>query len=107
MVIRQYEVHWIDLDSTVGSELKKRRPCLVVSPIEMNKVLKTVIVAPLTSTEKPYPTRVKTTVENRTGWIVLDQLCCVDRSRLVQRICLADKQTIAEVKRVLREMLVD
>jgi len=107
MVIRQYEYYWIDLDPTVGSEMKKRRPCLVVSPVEMNKGLKTVIVAPLTSTEKQYPTRVMTKVEDRTGWIVLDQLRCVDQSRLVQKIGNADKGTIGEVKRILKEMLVD
>ena len=81
MVINQYEIYWIDLDPTKGSEIKKTRPCVVISPNEMNNSINTVIIAPMTSTSKDYPTRINTTLDERDGWIVLDQIRCVDKSR--------------------------
>ena len=83
MVINQYEIYWIYLDPTKGSETKKTRPCVVISPNEMNNSINTVIVAPMTSTSKNYPTRIKTTLDERDGWIVLDQFRCLDKSRLI------------------------
>jgi len=107
MVINQYEVYLIDLDPTKGHELKKTRPCLVVSPNEMNKIIGTVIIAPMTTKSHNYPTRVAISFNEKNGWIVLDQIRTVDKSRLIKRIGkIKDEETI-KVKDILREMLVD
>ncbi len=107
MVINQYEIYWIDLDPTKGSEIKKIRPCVVVSPNEMNNNINTVIIAPMTSTSKNYPTRIKTTLDERDGWIVLDQIRCVDKSRLIKVAGVLKQKTVIEVKEAIKEMLVD
>ncbi len=85
MVIRRFEVYLINLDPTVGSEIKKVRPCVVVSPDEMNRHIRTVIVAPMTTKGQPYPTRVPCRFAGKQGQIALDQLRAVDRARLVKR----------------------
>ena len=85
MVIRRFDVYLINLDPTVGSEIKKVRPCVVVSPDEMNRHIRTVIVAPMTTKGQPYPTRVPCRFAGRQGQIALDQLRAVDRARLVKR----------------------
>jgi len=105
--IKQYEVYWVKLDPTVGSEIKKTRPCLVVSPDEMNRYLNTITVAPLTTKFKNYPTRVETQLKGTPSWIVLDQLRSIDRARLYERIGTINNLTIDKVKRVIRAMLVD
>ena len=105
--IKQYEVYWVKLGPTVGSEIKKTRPCLVVSPDEMNSYLNTITVAPLTTKFKDYPTRVKTELKGTPSWIVLDQLRSVDRGRLYQRVGTIKNLTIGKVKEVIRAMLVD
>lgn len=105
--IKQYEVYWVNLDPTVGSEIKKVRPCVVVSPDEMNNYLNTITIAPLTTKSKAYPTRVKTQVAGKTGWIVLDQLRTIDRARLYQYMGNIDTSTIQQVKRLIKAMLVD
>ncbi len=107
MVINQYDVYWIDLDPTKGSEIKKTRPCVVISPNEMNNNIKTVIIAPLTSTSKKYPTRIKTILDGREGWIVLDLIRCVDKSRLGKVAGELDRATIIEIKEAIKEMLID
>jgi len=107
MVINQYEIYWIDLDPTKGSEIKKTRPCAVISPNEMNNSINTVIVAPMTSTSKNYPTRIKTTLDERDGWIVLDQIRCVDKSRLVKVAGVLKQEVVNKVKAVIKEMLID
>ena len=76
--VKRFEVHLISLDPTKGSEIKKTRPCLIISPNEMNKYIRTVIIAPMTSTIKNYPTRVTTTFQGKKGQIVLDQIRTVD-----------------------------
>ena len=86
MVIRRFDVYLINLDPTVGSEIKKVRPCLVVSPDEMNHHLRTMIVAPMTTKGQPYPTRVPLRFAGKHGQVALDQLRAVDRARLVKRI---------------------
>src|SRR5690625_5655492 len=83
--VRRFEVHLISLDPTKGSEIRKTRPCLIISPDEMNKHIRTVIIAPMTSTIKNYPTRVTTTFRGKKGQIVLDQIRTVDKSRLIDR----------------------
>lgn len=107
MEIRQYEVYLIDLDPTMGHEIKKKRPCLVVSPDEMNRNIQTVIVAPMTTKSHDYPSRIKTTFGNKKGWIVLDQIRTVDKRRLIKKAGKVSGETVAKVKVVLREMLVD
>ncbi len=107
MVINQYDVYLINLDPTVGHEIKKIRPCLVISPNEMNDSIHTIIIAPMTTKSHPYPTRVQATFENKEGWIVLDQIRTVDRKRLVKRLGKINQKAIENVKNVLQEMLVD
>ncbi len=86
MVASRFEVHLVSLDPTVGSEIRKTRPCVVVSPDEMNRHIRTVIVAPMTTKGQSYPSRVACTFQGRRGQIVLDQIRAVDHVRLVKRI---------------------
>ena len=104
MVARQYEVFLVNLDPTVGHEIRKTRPCLVVSPDEMNRIISTVIVAPMTTAERPYPTRVPVEFAGKTGQIVLDQLRTVDRARLVRRLGRLAPPTQQATLSVLAEM---
>jgi mRNA interferase MazF len=86
MVAERFDVYLVSLDPTVGSEIKKTRPCLIVSPDELNRHVATVIVAPMTTKGRTYPTRVPCVFEGKNGEIVLDQLRTVDRTRLVKRL---------------------
>jgi mRNA interferase MazF len=103
----QYDVYLINLDPTIGHEIKKTRPCLVISPDEMNDNLQTVTVAPMTTKSHDCPTRVKVDFQNKTGWIVLDQIRTVDKKRLAKKLGMIDKKTVQRVKSVIKEMLVD
>lgn len=107
MVINQYDVYLVNLDPTVGHEIKKTRPCLVISPDEMNNNISTVIIAPMTTTSHSYPTRIPVKFEGKNGWIVLDQIRTVDNIRLVKRLGQISKKEILAVKKILKEMLVD
>lgn len=104
MVIHRFDVYLINLDPTVGSEIKKTRPCLVVSPDEMNHHIRTVIVAPLTTRGQSYPTRVPCRFKGKDGQVVLDQLRAVDRSRLVKKLGRIEGKSAAAVLAVLQEM---
>ena len=104
MAINRFEVYLINLDPTVGSEIKKTRPCLVVSPDEINHNIRTVIVAPLTTKGQPYPTRVPCRFKGKDGQVVLDQIRAVDRSRLSKKLGNIDNKTAAAVLDVLQEM---
>lgn len=86
MVAERFDVYLVSLDPTVGSEIKKTRPCLIISPNELNRHLATVIVAPMTTKGRTYPTRVPCVFEGKAGEIVLDQLRTVDRTRLIKRL---------------------
>jgi len=103
---RRDEVWLISLDPSRGSEIKKTRPCLVVSPDEMNEPLQTVIVAPMTTTMRDYPTRVSVNFRGRTGQVALDQLRAVDRQPLVRKLGTIVPKAAAEVSRLLVEMFV-
>ena len=103
----QYDVYLVSLDPTIGHEIKKTRPCLILSPEEMNENLQTIIIAPMTTKSHDYPTRVKVDFQNKTGWIVLDQIRTIDKKRLVKRIGAVDKNTYRKVKAIIKEMLVD
>ena len=106
-MINQYEVYLIALDPTVGHEIKRSRPCLVISPNEMNHHIGTVIIAPMTTKSKSYPTRIELTFQGRRGWVVLDQLRAVDKSRLIKKLGAVGPRTSRAVKGVMKEMLVD
>ena len=104
MVVRRFEVYLINLDPTVGSEIKKARPCLIISPDEMNRRIATVIVAPLTTKGRGYPTRVPCNFRGKAGEIVLDQIRAIDKTRLVRRLGVIDEATRINVLEVLAEM---
>ena len=98
------EVWRVSLDPARGSEIKKTRPCLVVSPNEMNQHLRTVIVAPMTTANRPYPTRVGLTFQGKSGQVALDQIRAVDRDRLLQKLGTVSTKTAQAVSAVLVEM---
>ena len=104
MVVRRFEVYLVNLDPTVGSEIKKTRPCLVISPDEMNQYIRTVIVAPMTTRGRDYPSRVPCTFRGKQGSIVLDQVRTVDKIRLVRRLGVLDGKTQARVIETLTEL---
>ncbi len=107
MVICQYDIFWVDLNPTIGHEIKKVRPCVVLSPDEMNFNIDTVIIAPMTTKSRSYPTRIKITFENKIGWIVLDQIRAIDKIRLKEKAGCLKEAEITEVKSILKEMLID
>ncbi|GAB4461011.1 MAG: type II toxin-antitoxin system PemK/MazF family toxin [Anaerolineae bacterium] len=107
MVVRRFEVYLVNLEPTVGAEIQKTRPCLVVSPDEMNRYIKTVIVAPMTTKGRSYPTRVLCKFDGKEGQIVLDQLRTVDKIRLVKRLGEVEQETRKEVLQVLAEMFAE
>jgi mRNA interferase MazF len=104
MAINRFDVCLVNLDPTVGSKIQKTRPCLVVSPDEINHNIRTEIVAPLTTGGKPYPTRVSCRFRGKVGQVVLDQIRTVDQSRLVKKLGKIDAKTAAAVLEVLQEM---
>jgi len=101
------EVHLVQLDPTIGSEIQKTRPCVVVSPDELNAHLRTVIVAPMTTGGRAYPWRVRCRFQQRSGFVVLDQLRTVDRERLVKRLGALSSTTLSEVLGGLQEMFAE
>lgn len=107
MVINQYEIFWVNLDPTIGHEIKKIRPCVIISPDEMNNNIDTVIIAPITSKSKNYPTRLKISLEKKDGWIVLDQIRTIDKQRLKDKLGKLEESETLKIKNVLKEMLVD
>ena len=104
MVARRFDVLLMGLDPTVGAEIKRTRPCVVVSPDEMNRHIRTVIIAPMTTRGRPYPTRVPCTFKRKKGQVVLDQIRAVDAERLVKRLGRLDAPTQKKVLGVLSEM---
>ena len=102
--VNRFDVYLVTLDPTVGSEIQKTRPCLVVSPDEMNHHINTVIVAPMTTKGRPYPSRVSCVFEGKEGQIVLDQLRTVDKTRLARRLGRIDEEAHEAALAVLGEM---
>lgn len=107
MVINQYNVYLVNLDPTIGSEIQKTRPCVVISPDEMNRNISTVIIAPMTTKSRSYPTRVELKFKGKLGFVILDQIRTVDKARLVKKLGKLDEDRISQIKNVIREMLVD
>lgn len=104
VVVKRFDVYLVNLDPTIGSEIQKTRPCLVISPDEMNRNIRTVIIAPMTSAQKEYPTRVSCTFRKRQGQIVLDQVRTVDKARLIQKIGTIDSKAQLDVISVLQRL---
>jgi mRNA interferase MazF len=106
-VISQYDVFLVNLDPTIGHEIRKTRPCLVISPDEMNRHIATVIIAPMTTKSRAYPTRIEVSFRRKTGWIILDQIRTVDKRRLVKKLGTITRPAILNVKAKLSEMLIE
>lgn len=107
MEICQYQIVLVNLDPTIGSEIKKTRPCLVISPNEINRNLKAINIAPITSQSRPYPTRVKVKHNQKDGWVAIDQIRTIDRRRVIKELGSLDKREIKEVKAIIQETFVD
>ena len=107
MELNQYQIVLVNLDPTQGSEIKKTRPCLIISPNEMNKYLQTIVVAPMTTSSKPYPTRVEVKHNKTKGWVVIDQIRTVDRTRILKTFDFLTENEISRIKAVIQETFVD
>ena len=104
MKYNQYDIVLVNLDPTIGSEIKKTRPCVIISPNEMNHIIKTIIIAPMTSTSKSYPTRLKLKDDS---YIVLDQIKTIDKQRVIKYLDRLKLSDIKKIKSIIYEMLVE
>jgi mRNA interferase MazF len=107
MELKQYQIVLVNLDPTIGSEMKKTRPCVIISPDEMNRYLQTIVIAPMTNSSKPYPTRIDIKHKVTKGWIVLDQIRTIDRQRIFKILDNLEHKEISLVKAILKETYVD
>lgn len=108
MELKQYAIVLVNLDPTVGSEIKKTRPCIIISPVEMNRHLRTLTVAPMTTQSKNYPTRVQVKGHNQNkGWVVIDQIRTIDKQRVVKALGSLNEEETQRVKMVIKETFVD
>lgn len=107
MDINQYQIVLVNLDPTKGGEIKKTRPCLVISPNELNRNLRTIIVAPMTTTVKNYPTRVSIVHNNKIGSAAIDQIRTIDKSRVIKILGSISEDEIERCKAVIKETFVD
>jgi len=107
MEIIQYQIALVNLDPTIGSEIRKTRHCVIISPNEMNRYLETVVIAPITSTSKPYPTRFNITHDSISGWIALDQIRTIDKTRIIQTNGTLTSSEVKTLKSILRQTFVD
>lgn len=105
--MNQYDIVLVNLDPTLGSEIQKTRPCVIVSPDEINHNLQTIVVCPMTTTARKYPTRVEVKHHGTTGWIAIDQIRTIDKTRIVRSLGALTKSEIQEVKSVIKETFVD
>ncbi|HEU5011897.1 MAG TPA: type II toxin-antitoxin system PemK/MazF family toxin [Roseiflexaceae bacterium] len=107
MVVKRFDVFLVNLDPTVGTEIQKTRPCIVISPDEMNNYIQTVIIAPMTTKARTYPTRVDCRFEDKDAQIVLDQIRTVDKRRLIKPLCRIDSRAQRHVLDVLAELFAE
>jgi mRNA interferase MazF len=107
MIVQQYEVFIVNLDPTVSHEIRKTRPCAIISPDEMNKYLDTVVIAPITSKSKNYPTRVMINIEGTDNWVVIDQIRTIDKIRLTKKIGKLNQKEVNSIKQIIKETFVD
>ena len=104
LVISRFDIYLINLDPVIGHEIRKTRPCVIISPDEMNHHIGTVIIAPMTTKGRDYPSRIPLTFKRKKGQIVLDQIRTIDKTRLVKRLGKLDKNVSAQTLQILREM---
>lgn len=107
MVINQYDIVLVNLEPTIGHEIKKSRPCVIISPIEMNSRIATIMIAPMTTKSHAYPSRVELSFSGKHGWIVLDQIRSIDKRRVLKHLGKIEIKTIERLKFIIKEMLVD
>ncbi|OFY48574.1 MAG: growth inhibitor PemK [Bacteroidetes bacterium GWF2_41_31] len=107
MELIQYHIVLVNLDPIIGSEIRKTRPCVIISPNEMNKYLKTIVVAPMTTTSRKYPTRIEVKHDGKLGWIVIDQILTIDKLRIVSTLGRLSNPEVKEVKSVMKETFID
>ena len=107
MELNQYSIVLVNLDPTFGSEIQKTKPCVIISPDEMNRFLRTIVIAPMTSQSKDYPTRVKIKQNKKDGWIVIDQIRTIDRQRIIKVFDKLSEKEIEKIKLVIKETFVD
>lgn len=107
MELIQYQIVLVSLDPTIGIEIQKPCPCVIISPDEMNQYLVTIVIAPVTSSSKPYPTRIEIKNSKTKGWIILDQIRTVDRQRITKTFGFLADTEISKVKTVIKETYVD
>ena len=107
MDLKQYQIILVNLDPTPGSEIKKTRPCVIISPDEMNGHLRTIIIAPMTTQSKPYPTRIKVKHNEKIGWVVIDQIRTIDKQRVIKILGDLTEKEISTVKIIIRETFVE
>ena len=105
--MKQYSIVLVNLDPTIGSEIKKTRLCVIISPDEINRFLKTIVVAPMTTNLKKYPTRVQVQHNNRKGMIAIDQIRTIDKSRIIKRFDRLSNNQIQRCKAIIKETYVD
>lgn len=107
MELVQYDIVLINLDPTFGSEIQKTRPCVIVSPNEMNKYLNTIVISPMTSSLKEYPTRIPVKLNDKKGMIAIDQIRTVDKKRIIKILGKLSKTEIKKTKEIIKETFVD
>ena len=107
MDLMQYQIVLVNLDPTMGSEIKKTRPCVIISPDEMNKYLRTIIIAPMTTSSRKYPTRIEVKHDKKTGWVIIDQIRTIDKKRIIKVLGKLSQPEMKEVKSVIKETFVD
>jgi mRNA interferase MazF len=107
LVMKQYSICLVNLDPTIGHEIQKTRPCVIISPNEMNMHISTLIIAPMTTKAHEYPTRIPISFQGKKGWIVLDQIRTINKERVIKKLGTLKLAEITEVKKILNEMLVE
>jgi mRNA interferase MazF len=107
MELKQYSIVLVNLDPTIGNEIKKTRPCVILSPNEINKYLNTIVVAPMTTNLKKYPTRIQVEHNNKKGMVAIDQIRTIDKSRIIKKFDRLTKSEIKKTKDIIRETFVD
>ncbi len=107
MEVKQYQIVLVNLDPTLGSEIQKTRPCVIVSPNEINDNLRTVVIVPTTSASRKYPTRVQVRHNSQEDWVVIDQIRTIDKIRIIKKLGSLTEKEILECKRVIRETFID
>ena len=107
MELKQYSIVLVNLDPTIGSEIKKTRPCVILSPNEINRFLNTIVVVPMTTNLKKYPTRIQVKHNNKKGMVAIDQIRTIDKSRIIKKFDRLTKSEIEKCKDIIRETFVD